>query len=76
MAGTAKRALAVETALIGQPWTEATVIAAQSTFAADFTPLSDMRASASYRLRCAQAMLMRYFRDSRGELVNVLEVRS
>ena len=76
MAGTAKRAIAVETALIGQPWTEATVIAAQSTFAADFTPLSDMRASASYRLRCAQAMLMRYFRESRGELVNVLEVRS
>jgi xanthine dehydrogenase small subunit len=76
MAGTAKRALAVETALIGQPWTEATVIAAQSTFAADFTPLSDMRASASYRLRCAQAMLMRYFRESRGELVTVLEVRS
>ncbi|MDA0924772.1 MAG: xanthine dehydrogenase small subunit [Proteobacteria bacterium] len=76
MAGTAKRALAVETALIGQPWTEATVIAAQSTFAADFTPLSDMRASASYRLRCAQAMLMRYFRESRGEAVNVLEVHS
>ncbi len=76
MAGTAKRALAVETALIGQPWTEATVIAAQSTFATDFTPLSDMRASASYRFRCAQAMLMRYFRESRGEAVNVLEVHS
>ena len=76
MAGTPKRAHAVETALIGQPWTEASVSAAQGAFATDFTPLSDMRASASYRLRCAQGMLMRYFRESRGEAVNVLEVRS
>lgn len=76
MAGTPKRARAVEAALIGQPWTEATVSAAQGAFAADFTPLSDMRASAGYRLRSAQGMLMRYFRESRSEAVNVLELRS
>jgi xanthine dehydrogenase small subunit len=33
------------------------------------------RASAGYRLRAAEGMLMRYFRESRGEAVSVLEVR-
>jgi xanthine dehydrogenase small subunit len=76
MAGTPKRATHVEAALIGQAWNEATIRAAQDAFARDFTPLSDMRASASYRLRAAQAMLMRYFHDSSGAAVNVLEVRA
>ncbi len=75
MAGVPKRAAAVEAALLGQPWSEATVTAAQARFAEDFTPLSDMRASAAYRLRAAEGMLMRYFRESRGEAVSVLEVR-
>ncbi|MHA7885738.1 xanthine dehydrogenase small subunit [Roseicyclus sp.] len=75
MAGVPKRAAAVEAALVGQPWSEATVTAAQARFAEDFTPLSDMRASAAYRLRAAEGMLMRYFRESRGEAVSVLEVR-
>ena len=76
MAGTPKRARAVEAALIGQPWTEATITQAQGAFATDFTPLSDMRASAAYRLRAAQAMLMRQYHESRGAAVTVLEVRS
>ncbi|NKX44134.1 xanthine dehydrogenase small subunit [Roseicyclus persicicus] len=76
MAGTPKRATEVEQALVGRPWTEATVVAAQAGFAEDFTPLSDMRASAGYRLRAAQGMLMRYFRETRGEAVSVLEVRA
>ena len=75
MAGVPKRAAAVEAALLGQPWSEATIAAAQGAFAQDFTPLSDMRASAGYRLRAAEGMLMRYFRESRGEAVSVLEVR-
>ncbi|MBF9046110.1 xanthine dehydrogenase small subunit [Rhodobacterales bacterium LSUCC0031] len=75
MAGTPKRAHAVEAALIGQDWTEAKVLAAQDAFAADFTPLSDMRASARYRLRAAKAMLMRYFHESRGQPVGLLEVQ-
>ena len=75
MAGTPKRARSVEAALIGQPWQAATITAAQGAFAADFTPLSDMRASADYRLRSAQAMLMRCFHDSDGVAVNLLEVR-
>ncbi|MEO0913920.1 MAG: xanthine dehydrogenase small subunit [Pseudomonadota bacterium] len=59
MAGTPKRAHAVEAALTGQPWQKATIQTAQEAFPQDFTPLSDARASASYRLKTAQNMLMR-----------------
>ena len=76
MAGTPKRAAAVEAALTGQPWTEATVTEALSAFARDFTPLSDMRASAAYRLGAAQAMLRRYFLEDQGVAADVLEVRA
>jgi len=74
MAGTPKRAAAVEAALIGHPWTEATVEAAVVEFARDYAPLSDMRASAEYRLTAAQNMLWRYFYESQGIAANVLEV--
>jgi xanthine dehydrogenase small subunit len=76
MAGVPKRAAAVEAALVGQPWTVATIRQAQAAFAQDFVPLSDMRASAAYRLRTAQGMLMRYFHDTQGDAVSVLEVRT
>ncbi len=74
MAGVPKRADAVDAALTGQPWTEATVTAALSAFAQDFTPLSDMRASAAYRLATAQAMLRRYFLEDQGVATDVLGV--
>ncbi|MFT4620796.1 MAG: xanthine dehydrogenase small subunit, partial [Polaromonas sp.] len=76
MAGTPKRASAVEAALIGQPWTEATVAAAKEAFSADYQPMSDMRASAAYRLVAAQNMLRRYFLEDRGAQTRVLEVRA
>jgi len=76
MAGTPKRAAAVEAALTGKPWTAATVEAALPAFAEDFSPMSDMRASAAYRLQSAQNMLRRYVRDLAGDAVNVLEVRA
>ncbi len=74
MAGTPKRALATEAALTGQPWTLATVEAARIALATDFTPLSDMRASAAYRLTTAQNLMLRYFHDLAGAPVSVLEV--
>ncbi|AWD21508.1 xanthine dehydrogenase small subunit [Fuscovulum blasticum] len=74
MAGIPKRATAAEAALAGQAWTEDTVRAAMAAMDADFTPLSDMRASADYRRRTAQAMLLRYFHDLAGRPVSVLEV--
>ena len=74
MAGIPKRATAVEAALIGQAWTLATVRAAQSAFASDFQPLSDMRATAEYRLTSASNLLIRYFHDLAGTPVSVLQV--
>jgi len=68
MAATPKRATSVEAALVGQAWTEATIDAALPAFAEDFTPISDMRASANYRLRVAQNLLRRYFHESRQPL--------
>ncbi|WP_341233476.1 xanthine dehydrogenase small subunit [uncultured Sulfitobacter sp.] len=66
MAGTPKRAARTEAALINQPFTEATFRAAMHNIAEDFQPLSDMRASASYRLQTAQNMVLRYFFDIQG----------
>ena len=74
MAGVPKRAAQVEAALIGRPWAEDTIRAALPAFAQDFTPLSDMRASAGYRLRAAQNMLWRAYHDSRGTPAHVLAV--
>ena len=42
--------------------------------AGDFTPLSDMRASADYRMAVAQNLMRRYFHDLSGVPVSVLEV--
>jgi xanthine dehydrogenase small subunit len=74
MAGIPKRAAAVEAALIGRPWTEATVAGARAAFAQDFTPLTDMRASAGYRQRAAENMLTRYVHDLNGVNISVREV--
>ena len=74
MAGIPKRASHVEAALLGQPWTLDTIQAATQDFDRDFTPMTDMRASAQYRLETAKAMLERYFREDQGEVTNVLEV--
>jgi len=75
MAGTPKRARAVEAALIGQPWTKANVEAAMAAIAQDFTPLSDMRASMSYRLATAANMLMRCWLEDQGAPVSLAEVQ-
>ena len=76
MAGIPKRAASVEAALTGKPWTEATVRAAMDAFADDFAPLTDMRASAEYRLATARNMLRRYWLEDQGHAANVLEVRA
>ncbi len=74
MAGIPKRAAAVEAALVGNRWTLETVAAAKAAMAQDFAPMTDMRASADYRLMAAQNMLTRYFHDLAGRPVSVLEV--
>ena len=66
MAATPKRASAVEKALVGQPWTEATVEAAMAKYAEDFTPLTDMRATAEYRALAAKNLLLRFYTETTG----------
>jgi xanthine dehydrogenase small subunit len=74
MAGIPKRASHVEAALQGQTWSEETISAVLPQFSDDFTPLSDMRASADYRLKAARNLLVRYFHEMSGNSVSVLEV--
>lgn len=74
MAGTPKRATHAETALLGQAWEGASVRAAMDALRKDFQPLTDMRASAEYRMLAAQNLMERYFLDTRGIETNVLRV--
>jgi len=66
MAATPKRAKAVEDALVGKPWTVATVEAALPKFTEDYQPISDMRASAEYRMLAAQNLLRRFQLETSG----------
>ena len=75
MAGIPKRAAQVEAALIGQPWTMGTITATAPAWEQDFTPLSDMRASADYRLTTAKNLLTRTFLERTGHTTDVLEVQ-
>ena len=62
-----KRAAAAEAALLGQPWNEATLRAPRmAALAQDFKPLTDMRASAAYRLQVAQNLLRRFWLETRA----------
>ena len=45
-------------------------------FAEDFEPMSDMRASAGYRMQAARNMLLRYWHEDQGSKVHVQEVGS
>ncbi|SFM01159.1 xanthine dehydrogenase small subunit [Shimia aestuarii] len=60
MAATPKRAASAEAALVGQSWTAEAFDAAAKALAQDFTPLSDWRASAEYRLLVAGNLLRRF----------------
>ncbi|MBZ9990394.1 xanthine dehydrogenase small subunit [Mesorhizobium sp. BH1-1-5] len=66
MAATPKRAAAVEKALAGKVWNEATVEAAMAEYAKDFTPLTDMRATAEYRALAARNLLLRFYIETTG----------
>ncbi|HEY4202991.1 MAG TPA: xanthine dehydrogenase small subunit [Devosiaceae bacterium] len=67
MAATPKRARAVEEALVGRPWTLETLEHGLAAVGEDYQPISDMRASAEYRLLAAQNLLRRFFLESSGQ---------
>lgn len=74
MAGTPMRASAVEKALVGKAWTIETVRNAKWSFAEDFRPMNDMRASSNYRLETAANMLERVWLEDQGQPTDVREV--
>jgi xanthine dehydrogenase small subunit len=77
MAGTPKRAAACEAALVGQLWNSTTINAAVAALAGDFTPLTDVRASAAYRALAAGNMLRKAFIETaRPDLVTRVEPES
>jgi len=67
LAAIACRARHAERALLAHGWNPAGIEAAGAALAADFEPLSDLRASRAYRLRAAGNLLRRFFLQSRPE---------
>jgi xanthine dehydrogenase small subunit len=65
MAATVRRAHGAEAAVRGQRWDRAAVDAAIVALAADFTPLTDLRASAAYRRLVAGNLLRRFWLETR-----------
>ncbi len=67
MAAIPARATQCEAALLGQAWDQATIDLARAKLLEDFSPLSDMRASADYRQRVAQNLLQRFYQQTLNE---------
>jgi xanthine dehydrogenase small subunit len=82
MAATPRRAPRAEASLIGLGWSEANLRTAMDMLAQDFAPLSDMRASSSYRMQAAQNLLRRFWFETRidaplaADAVNVFACRA
>ncbi|WP_453934916.1 xanthine dehydrogenase small subunit [Acidovorax temperans] len=64
VAATPVRAQQTEAALQGKPWTEATVQQAMRVLQAEFSPISDMRASGDYRRTVLGNLLQRFWLES------------
>lgn len=67
MAATAKRASVTEATLLGKPIDMATMTTAKGAMSKDFSPISDHRAGASYRLQVAGNLLLRAASEHEGE---------
>lgn len=66
MAATPRRAAGAEAAVLGSRWTEVDLRKAQAAIEKDFTPLTDLRASASYRKIVAANLLERFWLETRS----------
>jgi xanthine dehydrogenase small subunit len=64
VAATPLRATAAEEALRGQPWTRETVAAAAGELARAGTPISDHRASESYRIAMLRNSLLKFYAEN------------
>ncbi len=68
------RAIAVETALIGQPWNLATVQQVKPALREAFTPLTDLRGSADYRKVLVTNLFEKFFVEFSPVEAELLEV--
>jgi xanthine dehydrogenase small subunit len=66
MAATPKRATKTEAALVGCAFDNAAIENAVTALAEDFSPITDMRASAAYRLKASQNLLRRFHLENAG----------
>jgi len=66
MAATPKRAANTEAVLEGSVWSETIIRDAMAALEMDFAPISDMRASAAYRLLVAKTFLWRLWLEGSG----------
>jgi xanthine dehydrogenase small subunit len=76
MAGTPSRARGAEAAMTGNPATPETIKTAMTALTSDFEPLSDMRASAAYRMTTAQNAMLRAFHAMNGEQTDLHAVHA
>ena len=67
LAAIIKRASKCEEVLVGEDWNEAAIERAVEALAEDFAPISDMRASAEYRLQATQNLLRRFYLETTGK---------
>ncbi|BBC73830.1 xanthine dehydrogenase small subunit [Altererythrobacter sp. B11] len=74
MAATPRRAPACEAALTGKPFGEITIAAAAEALRGDYSPLTDVRGSADYRLDSAASLLWRLWHKAQGTKVSVLDL--
>lgn len=72
MAATSQRCPAAENALIGEKLSPDTARIMANAVGEHFSPLSDWRGSAEYRLHVAQNLCQRFVRDIAGEPVEVM----
>ena len=76
MAATPRRAAGCEVALLGQPFSETGIAAAAEALKSDFSPLTDVRGTAAYRIEAASALLWRLWHREQGVATSVLDVEA
>jgi xanthine dehydrogenase small subunit len=66
VAATPVRAVQTEAVLTGQAWTQDAVDQAKTCLRGEFQPISDMRASAAYRVQLLDGLMQRFWLESQG----------
>ena len=70
MAAMVRRATKTEKYLLNRKWSFESVQAAMAHLDEDFTPLSDARANAEFRMDAAKNLLLKYFEETRNGIIS------